>query len=80
MADHSQWGKKEVDQLLHDLKDKGDYDTRREIILKIKEQDKELVAHEAFMVNTSIMFITALFGYIARKATSRMLDKYFSDL
>ena len=36
------WGKKEVDQILEELRVKGEYKTRSEIKQSIAEQDPEL--------------------------------------
>ena len=63
--------------LLSDLRSKGQYEMRQEILRMIKKQDKELVPYESQMVTGALMCITALIGYIARRATANWLEKTF---
>jgi len=41
------WGKKEVEEILEELRKKGEYRTRSEIKGAIKRQDKDLVKIES---------------------------------
>lgn len=63
--------------LLSDLRSKGQYEMRQEILRMIKKQDRELVPYETQMVTGALMCITALIGYIARRATTNWLERTF---
>lgn len=73
------WGKKEVDQILEDLRAKGDYKTRAEIKQVIREQDKELVKISANFVYLGIMCVTSIVGMVARKMTMNYLTQHFPN-
>lgn len=72
------WGKVEVEKLIQDQRKQGNYQIAMEIKKSIKDQDKELVKYEAQFVNYSIMIVTALAGYIARRATAKFLEEHFA--
>ena len=44
------WGKKEVDMILEELRQKGEYKMRAEIKKEIKDQDKELVKIQFYVL------------------------------
>ncbi len=73
------WGKKEVDQILEELRLKGDYQTRAEIKKEIREQDKDLVKIHSQFVYIGIMCITSLVGMIARRMTTKLLVQHFDN-
>ncbi len=73
------FGKNDVEAILEELREKGQYQQRQEILRTIKEQDKELVGYEVQMIGTGAMVISALIGYIARKTTAKLLERYFGD-
>lgn len=69
-SSHKTWGKAEVETIIKEQREKGNHDVAQEIKRTIKNQEKELISYEVSMINTSIMLITALAGYLARKATA----------
>ncbi len=72
------WGRHEVEAMLDDLRSRGEYKTRQEILRTIKAQEVELVQYESQMANTSILIITMLAGYAAKLLTQRLLEKAFA--
>jgi len=68
------WGKKEMEKLLADLRSKGQFEMRQEILRTIKRQERELVGYEVQMVSGFLMCITALVGLVVRRATTRYLE------
>ncbi len=74
MTDHQKpWGKKEVDNMLEELKQNGQYNIRKEIKDSIKDQEPELVKIEMQFINIGLMCITALVGIFARRLTNGVL-------
>jgi hypothetical protein len=73
------WGKKEVDMILEELRQKGEYKMRAEIKKEIKDQDKELVKIHSQFFYVGLMVVTSLFGMIARRATTKFLVQHFDS-
>jgi hypothetical protein len=73
-----QWGKKEVDEMLEDLRSRGEYQTRQDIKRSITDQDPELNRMEMQMINLGIMCVTSLIGIVARRMANKMLEKAFA--
>ncbi len=74
MTDHQKpWGKKEVDNMLEELRQNGQYNIRKEIKDSIKDQEPELVKIEIQFINIGLMCITALVGIFARRLTNGVL-------
>lgn len=76
------FGSKEVEEIIQGLWRKGDAESREaaiEIRNKIKEQDPELVGYEISMFSSAIMLISMAAGYMAKRYTAKLLEKYFTS-
>lgn len=73
------WGRKEVEVMLEELKERGEYQTRQEILRTIKAQEPELVQLEAQMINTTFMLVTMTVGILAKLLTQRFLERTFAQ-
>ncbi len=73
------WGKKEVEKILEELRLKGEYQTRSEIKRTIRDQDKDLVKMHSQFVFIGIMCITSLVGMFARRITTKLLTEHFGN-
>ena len=66
-----------MEALLADLRAKGQFEMRQEILRTIKKQERELVGYEVQMVTGFLMCITATVGFLVRRAATRYLEKLF---